>query len=230
MSDERTSRPDAASERVIPLHISAAGDGDTEQYLAAVMTQYHARLVYWAQSLVGADDADDVVQDALLRFWRRFQRLPAAARPLDPYPQLARLVHDVASERHRDRSRRQNILARIGGAVTHYTATHISSPFISGVRQWMTPGRSLELRQLDPILTSAINALPERSRDVFILVASEGMTYGQVGQLLGITAAGVRQHMVRANQRLRSRLEREGITRRPRGRKAKDADNAEVVS
>lgn len=230
MSDDRTTGHDPAAERVLALRPLQGDAGDVQQYLATVTTQCHARLRCWAQSLVGEGEADDVVQDALLRFWRRMERTPAAERPLDPYPQLARIVHDVARERHRDRSRRRNILTRVGGAATSYAAAHISSPFISGVRHWMTPGRRLELQEIDPLLRSAIDTLSERGREVFLLSSLEGMDTGEISAVLAISKAGVRQHMSRAIRELRAQLERAGVVRRGGARPTKGGHTTEVTA
>lgn len=47
-------------------------------------------------------------------------------------------------------------------------------------------------------MASALNALPERTRDIFMLVRLEHMRQRDVTQMLGISVSAVEKHLVRA--------------------------------
>jgi len=198
----RTPEP---SRGILPLVPSAGTPGDDDR-MAAITTQLYPRLLAWAHSLVRAEEGDDVVQDALLRFWRREMRRPADQANPNPSATLMQLVHDVARERARDTTRRAGTLQRLRGSVTAYAATHISSPFISGVRHWMAPGREHERGEIDPAIAAAIDALPRQQRAVFILVAGHELSFEEAGATLKLGASTVRAHYARANGKLRAML------------------------
>lgn len=56
-------------------------------------------------------------------------------------------------------------------------------------------------RSLDGVLR-ALNELPERQRDVFVLHRFEGLTYTQIAAHLGVSVRAVEKHMTKAIARL----------------------------
>lgn len=60
---------------------------------------------------------------------------------------------------------------------------------------------------ISPELVAAIQQLPPQQRTALMLVHAFGWTLRDVGQLLGITASTVREHVTRATTRLASNLE-----------------------
>nr|KIS30839.1 RNA polymerase subunit sigma-24 [Novosphingobium sp. P6W] len=62
------------------------------------------------------------------------------------------------------------------------------------------PEQMLELEAADlrRIYEDAVRSLPEKTRCVFLLSRDDELTYGQIGERLGITVATVQYHMVRA--------------------------------
>ena len=59
----------------------------------------------------------------------------------------------------------------------------------------------------DPTLSLALHALPERFRLPLMLQGSEGMSYREIAQTLGVTEAAVRGRIHRAKKMLRKELE-----------------------
>jgi RNA polymerase sigma-70 factor (ECF subfamily) len=59
--------------------------------------------------------------------------------------------------------------------------------------------RALALETLMAV-DAALDALPARARQVFILSRFEGRTYSDIAQSLGVSVALVRKHMLRAAQ------------------------------
>ena len=59
----------------------------------------------------------------------------------------------------------------------------------------------------DPTLSLALRALPERFRLPLVLQGSEGMSYREIAQTLGVTEAAVRGRIHRAKKMLRKELE-----------------------
>lgn len=191
-----------------------------DERVAALTASMCGPMRAWAVSVVGEEEADDIVQEALLRYWRRRSReqqdqkheqTGGDACGNDKYDSnlrvvLVGLVRDVSSEFHRKRHRQKRVATRVGGSVSKYVAIHVSSPFISGVRRWMVPGGVGEHSDVDPTLRRAIESLPTRARQVFLLIAAHEMTCIEVATLLQLTESTVRAQMSRATRTLRDRL------------------------
>jgi DNA-directed RNA polymerase specialized sigma24 family protein len=61
--------------------------------------------------------------------------------------------------------------------------------------------------EIDPRVTAALAALPERQRVAVMLVHGHDWSHGEVGALLGISASTVATHVARALVQLRRMLE-----------------------
>lgn len=68
------------------------------------------------------------------------------------------------------------------------------------------PDRELEQRELRLRLDEAIGALPERTREVFILKRDAGLSYREIAELMEISPKTVDAQMNRALRQLRDRL------------------------
>ncbi len=198
---------------VLPFARPGGATIPDEEQVATIVLQMHAELVCWATSLIGVDEAEDAVQDALLRYWRRRKHTPADRLPPDVRSHLLALVRDIVRERQRSTKRRGRTLSRIGGGVTAHRATHISSPFISGVRRWMWPEQRIERSEFDPRIEQALESLTATQRELITLVYAHGLTQGEAGAVLNLAASSVRAHLARAHARMRESLKSLGLVR-----------------
>ncbi len=131
-------------------------------------------LVRFARSIVGEADAEDVVQDGLLRAWDKLPRLRAA----EAFPfWIVRIVSRFCFRR----ARRRRSMVPLSTA---------PEPFDPG-----SEGR-LEAIHVENILS----ALAPRQRAVMHLTLIEGMSDSEISTALGITAASVRSHRRRARE------------------------------
>lgn len=69
-----------------------------------------------------------------------------------------------------------------------------------------TPDEALENQEVAARIAAAIDALPQRTREVFILKRERGLSYREIGDELGISPNTVGVHMYRALKALRERL------------------------
>ena len=160
--------------------------GDARAFEALFRSLYPP-LVRFAAGLAGeADEADDLVQEAFVRLWERRTTLDPerSVRAL-----LYRTVRNLAYNRTRDRSRRRHLLE------SHEPPE--ASPRADVV---------LEARHTAEHLRRAVAALPERQREAFLLTRVEGLSHTDVADVMGIAAATVNVHLVRALKTLRSSL------------------------
>jgi RNA polymerase sigma-70 factor (ECF subfamily) len=173
------SPPAAALSDVDPAEtflVRRAAAGDRSAF-AGLIEAHWARLVRLARSVVGEAEAEDSVQEALLRAWLA---LPSLRRPEAFSPWLTRVVLRGC---FRDRRRRPETVP----------LTEVPEPAAAPA-----PGAGLDVERL-------LAALAPRQRAVMHLTAVEGMSDGEIGALMEITPAAVRSHRRRAREAL-SRL------------------------
>ena len=182
-----------------------------EREFGRLVGKCYQRLHDFAADLVSREEAPDIVHDALLTFWRRLTdaRTPYAPQNLEGF--LFQQVADSARHFLRQRHRRRGVLERVGGSVTRFVATHVSSPFISGIRRWMLPSAKVESDDITMAVSRGVDALPDRSREVFLLSWKQGMTPREIARSLRMSEAAVRAALSRATRAMRVHLEREGV-------------------
>lgn len=88
---------------------------------------------------------------------------------------------------------------RRGGVRASVEVPHTQAGVIEphGCRNW-EPETALSSRQGVLALVAAIDKLPPRRREAFMLNRFEGMTYGQVAARMGISVKAVEQHITHA--------------------------------
>ncbi len=149
-----------------------------------------------ALGLVGShDDALDLSQEAFVRAFRARRKLDPA-RPFFPwyYQILRRLCFNFLRDRA---SRRRKLDA--------------AAPWLiedAAYRQSVgRPDRSAERAALIGRLQSAVEVLPERLREVFVLRELDGLRYAQIAEFAGIPIGTVMSRLYLARRRLAAELE-----------------------
>ena len=148
-----------------------------------------ALLRYFRRHLDNDSDAEDLAQEALLRLLRS---------PVSPENTEAYLLR-IASNLLRDRLRRDR---------SHCVAQH--EPLDSALHDRPTeePGSDCVYEgraRLDRFL-AALDELPPRCRQVFLLQRYEGLTYTAIAKRLQISVSAVEKHMMRALLFFQARL------------------------
>jgi RNA polymerase sigma factor (sigma-70 family) len=136
-----------------------------------------------------ANDVEDLVQEVLLRIQKR--QPGAVVTNVEGY--LFEVAANVLIDRgRRDRTRRRS---------DHCELQEIHHPVDD-----MSPERVLQGREKMARAMAALNELPERTRQVFILVRFEEMSYKRVAQRLGVSVSAVEKHVMKALRHLHARL------------------------
>src|ERR671922_197433 len=68
------------------------------------------------------------------------------------------------------------------------------------------PVAAFEVEEMKQILADAINRMPEREKIVLTLYYYEGLTLGEIGEVLGVTESRVCQIHTKAVLQLRSKM------------------------
>ena len=141
-----------------------------EQYQEEAVTM-RARLLVTARRYLTDDEAEDTVQDVLLRLW---QILPELHSPMEP------LAHILVRNYSVDRLRRKRPTLQLSEA--------------SDATDSKTESERAER------IMAIISRLPALQQTIFRLRHIEGMEMKDIAQLMGSTEAAVRKSLSRARQ------------------------------
>ena len=173
---------DGPSDEDLMLRV-AAGERAAFHQLAR---RYAPRAVGLARRITGSDaDAEDIVQEALLRVWVNAPRWrPVAAFRTWFYRVVVNLCLN--------RQRRTSFLA-----LDQAGDVRDSAP---------TPSEQLERNETAQQLAAAIAGLPERQRIAVTLTYGEGLSNAETAAIIGTSVSGVETLLVRARRSLREKL------------------------
>jgi RNA polymerase sigma-70 factor, ECF subfamily len=158
-----------------------------DQIAFGILSQRHVpRAVALARRITGSNsDAEDIVQEAMLRVWTQAPRW----QPLAAFRTwFTRIVVNLCL----DRKRRAVPLPL-------EAAGDPADPAPGAAAQ-------LERSQTDRAVDAAIAELPERQRAAIVLSYREGMSNAQTAEALGTSVSAVETLLTRAKQTLRQRL------------------------
>ena len=134
-------------------------------------------------------DAEDLVQDTLLRAWRSIDTFDGR----HPRAWLLTILRNTQVNRHR--RRRPQLLddpdltadRGVGGAQDSAEDVVVGRTF-------------------DVVIDAALSALPTTFRQVVLLVDVDGLTYAEAAEVLGVPEGTVMSRLHRARKRIRDRL------------------------
>ncbi|HEY9454563.1 MAG TPA: RNA polymerase sigma factor [Bradyrhizobium sp.] len=159
--------------------------GDARAYRVLAGRHLPAMLGLARRILGNAADAEDVVQEAMLRVWTHAPRW----QPLAAFRTwLTRVVVNLCL----DRKRRAPWVAL-------EAAGEIVDPARGAAEQ-------AEADERERLVSAAIGELPSRQRSAIVLTYSEGMSNAQVAEILDTTVSAVETLLVRGKQNLRRAL------------------------
>ncbi len=173
-----------ASERDLQERIRA---GD-ERAFDSVFRTHYAHLVRVAESMLRESAlAEEIAQEVMLELWRRRESLEL---------EQTFAAYLIRSTRNRalNHIRHQRVVAReAAAAAIEPQASRSAEEELLGV-------------ELQQAVREAIDALPEKSRDVFRLSREQGLKYAEIASVLEISVKTVEKRMGQALSELRERL------------------------
>lgn len=180
------------------------GDGRSgaEPDFFAALAQSTQKLLRLAAALVGPDDAEDIVQEAVMRAWQAWPSLrdPAAAGPW-----LLRITGNVCRDWRRGSfGVRQRLHLPLDGALAERGVSALYSGQALVAAPGADPGSSDHATALD--MRRVIGTLDDDLRVVVILRYYIGMDATEIGAALNTAPATIRTRLRRALTILRERL------------------------
>lgn len=157
--------------------------------LDELLALYWEDLVRYAWSIVHSiDDAEDIAQQAFLQLWRRRTHLEHRGGGMHSY--LLRIARNLSL----NEQRRRKVVVRAGSRLQD-VAPH--QP---------TPAEVVEEAELQAAVEAALEALPARRREVFMLVRFHGLSYRETAEVMGISPQTVANQLSSALAELRRAL------------------------
>ena len=176
------------------------------EFERAVARHRHELLVHCYRMLGSVHDAEDAVQETLLRAWRAADRFDPSRASLRTW--LYRIATNACLTALESRSSRP-LPSSVGPAFDDPDAPLVPNLDVP----WLTPipgdpeASAVERSRLRLALVAALQLLPARQRAALILREALDLPAAEVGESLGMTTAAVNS----ALQRARATLARTGV-------------------
>ncbi len=163
------------------IDVDLAVNGDTQAF-ERLYRRHTPRVNSLARWLLSRDDVDDVLQDVFIRVWEKLDTFRGQAA-------FGTRLHRLATNvilRQRERYRKDE--KRGSGSVLE-VADMPASP--------VSPGLRIDIE-------AAVDRLPERARQVFVLHDMEGYKHEEIAQVLTISVGTSRSQLHHARMAMRS--------------------------
>ncbi len=160
-----------------------------EKVLEFIIDEYQRPLFNYVLYVVRVQDqAEDIVQDVFIQLWNTRERIQLGHSLKNYLYRIARnmTLNSISSDNARRRRESEVQLERDEMVVE--------------------PGSVVDDQKFDEALRGAIEQLPDRCAEIFVLVRQHHMSYSEVAELLDISVSTVKTQMGRAMSNLASRL------------------------
>jgi RNA polymerase sigma-70 factor (ECF subfamily) len=156
--------------------------------LDALLREYWRPLQRYAVRLLQDSDlAQDLVQETFVRLWlKRMDLEPGSLRSF-----LYRVLHNLALDDLRKRQVRNRSLRRL---------------VAEGPDEVVEPVEDVARPEVESAVTSAINDLPARRREAFVLAYLHQLSYREIAEVMQISPATVKNQIAAALMQLREQL------------------------
>lgn len=184
---------DAQDARLVRMVLS----GDVKAFEGLLLRHQMTANTVARRLLNNQADADEVVQDAVLKAYRNLSELD---KPERFGPWLMRIVCNLSLNRRRGRAlRKASSLSE-----PNEREEAMASALADGKAD--RPESIASGRELDQMIARAIDELPELQRQAIVLFAISGMNQKDVAEVMETSIEAVKWHVFTARKKLRERL------------------------
>ena len=164
--------------------------GDHAAFEAIFRAHYDGLVRFANRLLLARMEAEEVVQDVLLKVWTKREQL-------DPGEDLKTYLYRATRNQALNQLRRRRV-ERLFRRTRPADEPEAPPPPPAGASQ--------EATELAVAIAAAVEALPDRCREVFVLSREHGLTYSAIAATMGISVKTVETQMGRAFRSLRAAL------------------------
>lgn len=207
-----TGRAPRAASLQPPVPKKRASPLATQQELSDFFAEVERRAYKQALFAVRDDHvALDIVQDAMLKLTERYAARPSAELPL--------LFQRILQNTIRDHYRRQKVralwtmpLSSLFGAEADNDADPLETlGFADDSKFSEPPAEQFERSQVIAFIEKALEKLPARQREAFLLRYWEELDVAEAATIMGCSEGSVKTHCSRATRALALMLQKQGI-------------------
>jgi RNA polymerase sigma factor (sigma-70 family) len=174
---------------VAPGVLARLRDGHPDA-LRELMASYWQPLLGYVTRMLGcSDSSEDVVQETFVRVWQSRSSLSSEGSGRG-------LVYEIARNLALKRIRHQEVRTRKAADLRQYFS-----------RTPRTPADQTIATELREALDRAIQDLPVRRREAFVLLRYDGLSLKETALVMGLSTQTVANHAVLAMRQLRSTLQ-----------------------
>jgi RNA polymerase sigma-70 factor (ECF subfamily) len=156
----------------------------------------------------------DVVQEAMLKLVRNYADKPAEELPL----LFQRIVQNAIRDHHRRQKVRNlwttlfSALAPSGSEDADHDPLETLEPVADAPTDADNPALRLERMQILALIEEALQTLPLRQRQAFLLRYWEGLDVAETAKVMGCSEGSVKTHCSRATHALAEALKAKGVS------------------
>lgn len=168
--------------------------GDTDALRRIMAAHWEALTAAAMITTNSADLAREAVQDAFVRLWE-------SRATLDPTRSVFGYLTTITRRRALDLMRHEQMHERLAYAL------EFDAPYLATV-SYNAGERAIESAELDARIVAAINALPPRCREIFLLNRQAKMSYVDIAAALKVSVPTIWNQMSQATQRISQAIAR----------------------
>lgn len=173
---------------------------DTNRAMERFLAQVEKRAFHYARIASGHEqEALDIVQDAMLKMVQRY-----AGRDENEWEPL---FQRILQSRIRDWYRRHQVRCRLRSWFSHKDDDEADPLESSPAPDSEGPLQQLQSDRFGIELERALNRLPYRQQQAFLLRVWDGLSVDEAAQAMGCSSGSVKTHYSRALSSLRQQLE-----------------------
>ncbi len=171
----------------------------TESELETVLGEYLPKIRRYLTRLVGADEAEDLTQETVLKVARAF-------KDFDRRSKLSTWIYRIATNTAVDRLRSSSY--RNAKTMTPEDELAAEDQSVFRTRKVLSIDQQAIEKEMNSCIRDFIDHLPEQYRTVLVLSEFECLKNQEITAILGITLDTVKIRLHRARERLKKELER----------------------
>lgn len=162
----------------------------------ALFRLYYPNLLFYVTRLVGEADAEDIIQDVFCELWRRKDTMILG-------DQIQSYLYRSAYTRALNVLKRRVVKDKYSTVMEEINRKRVESYCPHEQNEII---KRLENRELQLVIKSAIDELPEKCKVVFRLSYLHDMKNKEISETMGISLRTVEAHIYKALKTLRARL------------------------